>query len=229
MDISITKPNEEPLRQEIMPLAERATSMVVSDKPSHELAQNYLVELTKVERSVKELFSTPKSAAHKAHREICAAEKKLLDPIAGARRKVSGAIGSYEAEQRRLADIERRKREEEARKAEEDRALKAAEELEAAGEHELAEQVLTEDIEPPVIAEPEPELAKVDNVHTRTTYSCEVTDLRALIRYVAERPELTDLLQPSMTQLNQLARALRHNMKVPGVRLIESKQAVVRT
>ena len=211
----------QPVQRELVPLAERAAQIVVTDKEQHGEAQTYLVDLAQLERRVTGLFAAPKASANAAHKQICAAEKQLLAPIQDARRIVTRSIGLYEFEERRRAEDERRRKEKEARKREEERLLAEAQAAEEAGDAELAEQIIEEAAAaPPPPVKVEPQLARTPGVVSQTRWHAEVTDLPALIAYVAGNPTHQNALQANMPYLNGLARNMRDNMRLPGVRAV---------
>lgn len=70
---------------------------------------------------------------------------------------------------------------------------------------------------PPAVAEP----PKVAGVSTRTTIEFEVVDLHALVRAVAERPELIALLAVDSVKLRAYVRGLGMQTNLPGVRVFE--------
>lgn len=219
--VVIETPDAQPVQRELIPLAERAKMIVVSNRDQHGEAQEYLAELAQLERRVIGLFQGPKTSAYVAHRDICATEKQLLTPIQDARRIVTRAITHYETEERRRAEEERRRKEEEARRREEERLLAEAAAAEASGDTDLAEQIIQEvETTPAPVIKAEPELAQVAGVVSQERWHAEVTDFSALVAYVASNPTFLNALEPNMTTLNALARSMRGNMRIPGVRAV---------
>ena len=68
----------------------------------------------------------------------------------------------------------------------------------------------------------------VGGVSQRTTWSAQVVSMEQFITHVAAHTEHTHLLQPNSTALNQLARALKDKMRIPGVRAVPSVGTAVR-
>ena len=62
-----------------------------------------------------------------------------------------------------------------------------------------------------------PEVSKVQGVSTAKRWTAEVTDKLKLIQFVAVNPAWQHLLEPSMKDLNALARAQRQALQIPGV------------
>lgn len=102
-------------------------------------------------------------------------------------------------------------------RAEEARRLEEAAALEAEGRREEAEQVLDEEpalIEAPIAPPPTP---KVAGVSMREKWTAEVTDKAAFVRAVAANPSLLGLVDANAGALNQMASALKSDLKIPGV------------
>lgn len=218
----IAMPDQDPIRMENSGIIERAQSLKVSNQDEHGVALEVLKSIATAERRVKDLFSEPKAAAHKAHKAITEAEKKLLDPLQEARGIVSRKANSYEIEEQRKADEERQRLELEAKKQEEDRKLAEAASVEASGDKEAAEQIIEEPIEIPVI-HVAPKVAEVKGISSRETFRAEVVDFLALVTYVAANPNKIALLQPNQVAINQLAKSMREGFELPGCRLIKDR------
>lgn len=151
-----------------------------------------------------------------------------------------------EAEQRRLQEEERRrqqKAEEEAAairaKADADaQALREkaaaaaaagdvgkAAKLETQAENKLAtadakvESVVAAVVPAPVLAAP----PKVSSTDERMTYSAEVEDFSALVKFCASNPMFVGLLQVNQPALNAQARSLKKAFAIPGCKLIEKR------
>ena len=60
---------------------------------------------------------------------------------------------------------------------------------------------------------------KVSGISTSTNWKAEVTDMLALVKFVAANPHMIDLLQVNTTTLNQHAKATKDNTKIDGVRV----------
>lgn len=135
-----------------------------------------------------------------------------------------------EAEQARLreeaAERDRLAREEAARlqaKAAESTSRAEAQALEQRA-HEVQQQGAAEaatlrDTADIVTAAPVAVMApKAAGISTRETYKAEVTDKQKLVAYIAAHPDFLNLLDVNATALNQMAKALKSNLNLPGVR-----------
>lgn len=239
--ITIQRPDEAELRAEYAPLVLRAESMTIATKDDHEAAQLYLVDLKRAEKAVGEKLDPIVKQANATHKMLTALRSAALAPIESARGIISRKVSDYERDQARIAaeaqrkaEAEARAREEARRQAEQEAALAAAAEAEAAGDNDLACELLDEaeaiEDDPvfvPVVAVPV-QTARVNGVSTQTRWSASVTDKAALVAYVAAHPEWLHLLDVAMPALNGLARSQRDALRIPGVRAVAETVHAVR-
>lgn len=82
----------------------------------------------------------------------------------------------------------------------------------------------------PVILLPvsSPDIPKVEGLSKTVRYSAEVTDFAALVTAVATGTVPLDALKPNLTFLNERARALKHELRYPGVAVTEIESYVGR-
>lgn len=227
--VTIQQPETTAISTAVAPFLREAEAMTVVNRETHRAALEAHKQLTLARRNVLDLFEDPKRKAHEAHRAVCGAEKRLLDPIDAAIKVIDGKCTSYETEQKRIADDKRRELEEQQRKEEEDRRIAEAAAAENAGDHEIAETILDDAplILPPVHVESQ--VAKVEGVSTRTTYRAEVVNLVELCRYIVAHPQFVNLVQANGPALNSLARAQRDALRIPGVRAVQETSRAVRS
>jgi colicin import membrane protein len=195
---------------------ERARALKVeSDEDFHE-AGNLLVGIKGLRKEIEDHHRPVIAAAFAAHKAATAAKKKLDDPLDEAERTIKRSMSAYHDAQERRRREEQARLEAEARRQEEERRLAEAQALEAEGRHGEAKAVIEEPIIAPVAPAPPP-VPKVAGVSMRETWSAEVTDLAALVRAVADGKAPAGLVQANQSALDQLARALKATMAVPGV------------
>jgi len=134
--------NEETeISQEITTINKMATGLVVKDNSSYEAAAAFGSNIKKAIEKVVAFFEPMKTAAHKAHREICAREKEMLKPLTEAETVLKTSMGTYLA----VIEEERRKAQEEAERLaneEYEKAMAEAIAHEEAGETDLAEAAM---------------------------------------------------------------------------------------
>lgn len=226
--IVIARPDPSALVREFSPLAERARALVVSDQDSHATALESIKALRGVEKKLEEHYEPTRKALDTAKKELLRARDSMIAPFAEARGIVDRAASEYEREQRRLAEQAEREAREKARREEEERQLRDAIAAEEAGDTQQAEAILEQPVEVPVVRVEAP-VAKVAGVSARETWAAEITDKLALIRHVAAHPDLVGLLEANMPALNQQARSLKGEMRIPGVRAVATTVRSVRS
>jgi hypothetical protein len=68
-----------------------------------------------------------------------------------------------------------------------------------------------------------PAVPKVGGISYRDTYSAKVTDLIALVKFVAANPTHVGLLKANEVALNAQARSLKAQMRIPGVEVVKTR------
>lgn len=223
-------------------IAEMQSLRIVSHEDYLSAGEN-LKKYKSMASQVKMLFKDAKESANKAHKAVCAAEKKLLDPIDLAITNCSGKVGQYllEKERREKAEQDRIRREAEERarverealekKMQEER-LNTAIELEAQGFKSAADDVLNQ----PIVAKVQPVITpvvfddeeKVQGIHGRKDYKARVVDLMALVKAVAAGKHPISFLMANESALNLQAKSLKLEMRIDGVEVVESVSVVAR-
>lgn len=128
-----------------------------------------------------------------------------------------------EADARAKADVERKRLE----AAAEERMVADAIEAEAHGDTEAAATIMAAP-SPPIVVIPEPvfvpsvqiEVPKAEGISTREVWKAEVVDLSALVATVASGRQPVILLLPNQVALNQMARAQKGMLAIPGVKAV---------
>src|SRR6185295_3580385 len=223
---SVAKPREIPaievadIEARSGPFLKNAMALQVTTREEDEVAKREFLAGKEIEKLIKSSFEKPKEIAFRHHKETVAAEKEYLDPVQKALGIIESKCLSFKAEEDRKAREEAERLAAEARKLEEDRKLHEAAAAEAAGDKEAAEAILNEPVAP-VSMTVESDVAKVAGVGTRSTWSAEVHDLKALVKWVAARmdaePAVLAYLQPGQVALNKIAQAQKKLMRIDGV------------
>jgi hypothetical protein len=195
-----------------------AEHTAIHDQPSVEMAAGHLQAIAELKREADKTFDPIISKAHAAHKEALSQKKRIVQPLDEAEVIIKKKLGAWTQEQQRIRfEEERRLREEAERQAAEEREkeLEAAEALGATADEvqALAEAPLVR--KPILVAAP----LKPTGISTREIWKAEVTDVVALIQYVAAHPEYADLLAPNMPAINALARSRRSMLRIPGVKV----------
>ncbi len=210
----------EQVAQKASLLVQNAMTIKVIDATTQHQASQALLAITNLRREVADTFRPMKEAAFRAHRTICEQEKKHDQPLADAERAVKTQIGTFVAEQQRLA----REAEEAARKtameaaqresrAEAERqAIEDAVALEAIGDTEGAQAVLDHPAPAPVRyvapAPIAPQVAQVPGVVTREDWDFRITDESLIPR---------EYLLVNESALRALGKNTKGKAKVAGV------------
>lgn len=171
--VPISPPDPAPLQKQGNDLMATARATKVTDEPSFQRAAEILKDAKALSKSIEDAFAGPKKAAHEAHKKITALETALLAPLKNVEQILKTAIGGWQMEEARKRREEEAKLALEAQKRREDEQLEAAAQLEAAGEHEMAEAVVAAPVPVPVVSLPKP---KAEGVSTAMVTTFRVLD-----------------------------------------------------
>lgn len=167
-----------------------------------------------------------------------AQERKRKDEEARARAAAEAEAARERAriEQERAAAAEKARLEQDRLEQERRAALAAGDTVKAAkieakaeGAQEAAEARLSGLDESAALVQAAPvalaaqEAPKVSGVSTRTQWVAEVHDFAAMLAHVATNPQFHNLVKVDEKALNQLARALKQNLAIPGVTVREER------
>jgi hypothetical protein len=206
------------LETRALTLAEEARALKITDQPSYDLAAERLLAIVELRREIIDHHAPMKRAAHAAWQEVLVAEKKHLDQVAVAEAVYKDKISAYTAEQRRIEAEARAKAEAEARRLAEEQRERELEQAEAEGAD--VEEITAMINAPLVVAPPrvEPAFQAARRITTAVNWKGQVTSLEALVKAIAAGKANIGLVMANETAINQLARATRGTLEVPGVR-----------
>jgi len=199
-----------------------AEGMAITNQVSYDQVVTFLQEvLIPFRKKIVATFKPIKQAQDAAKRETLAQEKRHLDPITKAEGIVKGKLLAWSVEQDRI------RKEEQARLDAEAQRL-ADEDLESQIEHAETHGASPEEIDAiieqpsvaPIPAAP-PTFQKAAGIATRDNWKAVLSPNGGklkLVGYVAQHPEWLHLLDVNQTALNQLARAQKSLLNIPGVR-----------
>jgi hypothetical protein len=200
---------QEDLETRALTLPGQAKALKIVDQQSYQTAAERLLAVAELRREIVEHHAPMKRKAHEAWQAIISAEKKLLDPVAEAERILKAGIATYEAERR--AEEQR------------ERELEQAE-AEGADAVEVAAMIAAP---LPLVAPPAPPMFQAARgITTAVNWKGQVTSLEALVKAIAAGQASVNLVQPNESAINQLARATRGSLQVPGIRF--SSESIVR-
>jgi uncharacterized protein with von Willebrand factor type A (vWA) domain len=216
------------LAEQAMTWTQRARSLKISDQATYEIACEELRGIKGLRAKVEEVFGPIVKKAYEAHKEAVLQRKKADDPLNEAELILKRAIADWQLEQERIRREEQRRLEEEARHRQEEELEREIEQAEAEGASAAEVEAMIDRAPAPAPVMVAPRVAPMSGVATRELWAADVTDLMAFIKHVAAHPEHTALLMPNMTAINQMARALKSAMKIPGVRVYSQATVAVR-
>jgi len=210
LDIEEAQKRFQPYLTEIERIKATALAHEVVDSESNAYAVDLTAEIRRLSKEIeakrKEIVAEPNRFV-KAINNFC---KKFAAPLSEAEKALKQKIGQYQYK----LELERRKQEEAIRKANEELQKKLEQEAKAAG-------VEAPKVKPMPIPKKEPSVTRTDtgaSAHTRKTWKAEIIDPALVPREYCE---------PSMKLINH---AVKMGVReIPGVRIWQDVQAVVRT
>lgn len=233
-NLNIEMPDTQPFLAQSMELAKKTESFKVITHDDYLFVGEHLKSIKGVQKRVVELFREPKLQTNKAHKAICEAEKKLLDPLKRIESVCNQEASTYLIALRQKEEEEATRRrseaEAQARKQAEEEQLRRAEAVATAGDKEAAMKILEETpVIAPIEIAPIQKAERVEDQHVRTTYRAEVTDFSALVKAVAAGQVALSVLEANLPVLNKMAVALKEELRIPGVKVVAETKVVTRT
>lgn len=223
-------PDTKEFDKQIPDVIVKANSFKILNQEDYATAVDFGKSIKRLIEQVDETFKKPIDLAHQAHKSMCAARNKHLNPLTEAIEIMRRVTGSWVQEQRKIADAAAAKAREEAN-AEAERIMRTdlekktkerlaqAVELEALGFTQEADSVINTPIAAaPVVAQvayTAPAVAKVEGVSARKKFEFEITDKAIL----PEEYKLADEVK-----IRKMVNALGADCKIAGVRIFEKIQ-----
>jgi hypothetical protein len=227
LEVKVTHPTAAALSRGAASALALVAEFEVTDDPTFEIAADELQAIKAKASALDEQrksITAPMDAAKKAVMDLFRAPIEALQTAEGI---LKGKMLAYQQDQQRKANEARLEAERVAR-AERERLEREAAELAAqgrTGEAAIKEQVAQMVVAAPIMA---PEAPAAKGISTRETVEFEVTDLHALIKHVAVRPELVGLLMPDSTKLRAYVRGLGMQCNLDGVRVFVKQSLAAR-
>jgi len=221
MDVELTT-DALAVRNEASSWPERAQALAVTNSVTYTMAGELLLGIKDLRKRIVETFGPHCKRAFEAHRALVAEQKQAEAPLMDAERIIKDRLVTYDQAQERIRREEQARLEAIARQHAEERQLAEALAAEAAGDNAEADAIINE-TPAPIVVQVEKTTPVVAGVSFRETWAAEVTDLAALVRFVAGSPSHANLLLANTTALNGLARSLKSAMAIPGVRSVATR------
>lgn len=194
-----------------------ARKFVITNENEAIKADELCSGLLGLEKHIQDNFRTAKQKAHEAHKAVCDAEARHLEPVHEARKIIKGKLGDWLD----LREKERHEREErlreEARKDAEREAIEKAARLEKEGRKEEAEEVINGSVEPLDVILPK-DTPKFQTLF-RTKWKCQVENEQEFIAAVIQGSAPGNLLIIDHVALNRFVTATQGAVKLPGVKI----------
>lgn len=208
--------NKQPTNFEIEARNELAkmpgAEITVTNQQTYEAAGEILRNIATVKKAIKEKFADPKKKAAEAHKAICNLENELLQQVTLREQEIRQKMTAYwQAEQARIAAEEARKREEA------EKLLALAQEAEAAGETDMAMEAVSE-------------AALQEATVTYTPKAAGVTMRKVWEAVVTDKSKVPlEYMEVNLSALNQIAKATKGTLNIPGVQFMEKVVSSVRS
>lgn len=186
--------------------------IIVYDQQSYEQAGEILRDIATVKKGIKAKFAEPKKAAADAHKAICALENEFLAKVTERENEIRQKMTIYyQAEQKRIAAEQERKR------LEAEKQMQIAAEAEAAGDTEKAEiaVALAAMEESSVTVAP-----KAAGIAMRETWVARVIDKSKVP---------LEYMEVNLSALNAVAKATKGKIQIPGVEFEKQVVSSVRS
>lgn len=202
------------LEQQALAIPDQALALMIVGEETYRHATELLLTIKDLRKEIEATFAPIIEKAFAAHKEAVAQRKRHEEPLIKAEGILKPRMAAY------LEEQESQRREAE-RKAQEAAQLQEAVNAEAMGDVGGVEAALNGYGVASVIVPSS--VPKVEGISTRDVWSGEVTNLLALVRTVAEGKAPLEFLTINPTFLNQMARAMKQNLRYPGVRAVCTK------
>lgn len=216
MNIDLPQTNE--IIEKTEARVNEANQITITDQTSYKAAADWLRLIVTLKKEVETTFGQPKKKASEAHKSICAAEKKHLEPLAKAELIVKSKMSLWYAEQERKAKEEKIRLEAELKKREEENKILEAVALEEAGKTEEAQAVISQPVQVAPVKVQVTE--KVEGISFRENWTFEITDKNTIPR---------EYMIPDEKKIGALVKALKGETNIPGIRVYSEKIASVRS
>ena len=217
------------LRKEYSPIIQAAKELTVDSVDTYEEANKLGRLLQAASKETEAFFKEVKVQVDAIKKPVLAAEKEHMNPLEEQKLRLGREITSWDIKVRREREEEERKAREEAEKQAREDQLQRAVELEAAGELQQAEAILDEPVYVPPVIIQSVTAPKVQGKVAKTTYKARVTDLKALIKAVADGKAPIGALVANESFINNRARDDKENFSIPGCELVRDETTHFRT
>lgn len=200
-----------------------AKTLIIKDDKVCQEAIDYEHGLSALMKEIESAFRPTLKKMDEARDGLFKEMTGRLTPVEEAKRLIKGKRIVYVEEQERIRKAEEARIQAEARRLAEEAALAAAIAAEEAGEDAEAEAIINEPVHVPVItvAKTVPSAGVAGAI--KEIWSAEVVDFMELLKSIVAGKASIGLVEPNQTALNGMARSLKANMQLAGVRAVSRK------
>lgn len=203
-------------------LSEQAKTLQVTDQTTYNQAVGLRGAIKDFLKGVQDIFEPMRERAYSAYQEVMKQRDVIKAPAETALKGLDTGISNWTRERERLQRVEQARLQQEAnQRAEENRLARAVEVEQAGFDEESVQAVLAEPVRTET-AVATPTYQKSSAIVTRDNWSGEIYDLWELAKAVAADKSKMNLIQGNQTAVNQMARALKETMDIPGIRAVNT-------
>lgn len=218
MTVSMEVVHQE-IQADVAPIIANAQAMAagVTNQEGYNAAGAYLLRVKEARKKLTDALEPFVQSAHKVWKEARKRADEFYGPVDEAEAIVKPAMAAWWEKEERERLRKQQEADLAAQKAEEERIVAEAVKAAEIGNHAAADAIL----EQPVMVAPVvmPAASQVKGVSMRELWQYELTDLKALIKAVAEGKVPMGAVSANAAFLGQQARSLKGEMKYPGVRV----------
>jgi hypothetical protein len=221
-EIEVLDQNEIQAESVTYPIQARLLAGAIKDDASYQAAGSFLLTIKGFRKKVEEVFGPVVQKANQAWKAALDLRKQADAPLDEAERIIKPALAAYDQEQERKRREEQERLMAEQKKRDDDSRLAQAEKAAKNGDLKAANAILEAPASPIVAPALQPK-AQVAGISYSQSWKAECTDIRALVLAVAQGKASITLLEANQVGINQMARALKSEFQVPGIRVWSEK------
>lgn len=208
------------LQQQVVSMQQTVGALKIMNAEQYLQAAEVSKGIAALRKEVANTFDPIIAKAHAAHKEACEQKRKVLSPLEDNQKKVDTLILAWDREQERVRREEEERQRAEAKRLEDERAIQEAEQLQAQGEHELADHVLeTQACAPaPMVSIPS-SVPKVQGLAKRVNWRWRVKNADLIPR---------QYLMPDEVAIGGVVRSLKDKTQILGIEVYSEDSAIHR-
>lgn len=209
------------LERQVVSMQQTVDSLKIMNAEQYVRAGEVSKGIAALSKEVANTFDPIIAKAHAAHKEACEQKRKVLAPLEDNQKKVDTLILAWDREQERQRREDEERLAAQAKKEADDRAIREAQELQAQGEHELADVVIENQAAAPApVVSIASSVPKIQGIAKRTNWRWRVKNAALIPR---------EYLQPNEIAINGVVRSLKDKTVIPGIEIYSEDSAIHRS